>query len=232
MEEEARHLHTSHHIIRIDHLRTAADLPVSRSRSAANRSPLLRQAASDELDELDPALEQAAGTRGSSGSGGGASGSASVAAASGSAAPSAGDGLPPGWIERSRRLPHIQTYTRMSRACACACTLSLSPSLSLSLRTSPSPPPSPAPSPSASASLAISIRLRLTPTQHAERPRNQGVPRARELRRLEPRSQGHRTLPQGRVAPARRGAARSPRSGAAGQGGAQARGAIAVRAAA
>ena len=130
MEEEARHLHTSHHIIHTEHLRTAADLPVSRSRSAANRSPLLRQAASDELDELDPALEQAAGTRGSSGSGGGASGSASVAAASGSAAPSAGDGLPPGWIERSRRLPHIQTYTRMSRACACACTLSLSLSLS------------------------------------------------------------------------------------------------------
>ena len=131
MEEEARHLHTSHHIIRTEHLRTAADLPVSRSRSAANRSPLLRQAASDELDELDPALEQEAGTGGSSGSGGGASGSASVAA-SGSAAPSAGDGLPPGWIERSRRLPYIQTYTRMSRACACACACACTLSLSLS----------------------------------------------------------------------------------------------------
>lgn len=64
VEEEARHLHTSHHITsHTKRLHTPtfplADLPVSRSRSAADRSPFVRQDAPGE-DELDPGLEKEA----------------------------------------------------------------------------------------------------------------------------------------------------------------------------
>ena len=62
VEEEARHLHMAHHV---PHQTPAhpnlpvADLPVSRSRSAADRSPFVRQDAPGE-DELDPGLEKEA----------------------------------------------------------------------------------------------------------------------------------------------------------------------------
>ena len=64
VEEEARHLHTSHRIAshtKRPHTPTfpLADLPVSRSRSAADRSPFVRQDAPDE-DELGPGLEKQA----------------------------------------------------------------------------------------------------------------------------------------------------------------------------
>ena len=64
VEEEARHLHTAHNITsHTKRLHTPtfplADLPVSRSRSAADRSPFVRQDAPGE-DELDPGLEKEA----------------------------------------------------------------------------------------------------------------------------------------------------------------------------
>ena len=64
VEEEARHLHTGHNITsHTKRLHTPtfplADLPVSRSRSAADRSPFVRQDAPGE-DELDPGLEKEA----------------------------------------------------------------------------------------------------------------------------------------------------------------------------
>ena len=143
---------------------TSAPQPTFLSAAAAaqptDRSPLLWQAASDELDELDTALEQEAG-RGGGGGGGGASGSAAVCA-SGSAAPSAGDELPPGWIERSRRLLYAHTHAHTC-TCTCACTLSVS-------RPRPPPPPrprsrlGPRPCPRLPSQYAHALRLRSLPS--------------------------------------------------------------------
>ena len=62
VEEEARHLHTAHHVAHQTPAHPTfplADLPVSRSRSAADRSPFVRQDAPGE-DQLDPGLEKEA----------------------------------------------------------------------------------------------------------------------------------------------------------------------------